>query len=348
MQGTYPHIPQKHPHFRPAVCSVWDKGYRYGFNGMDKDNELSGNGNSYTTEFRQLDVRLGRWFSIDPVFKSYISLYSLNSNNPLVFIDPKGDDDFFDIYGNFLGTDNGSTNNIRIIPSAHIIMSKNFYLNVDKKIINPKIKEVQDSKLISDYDKFNNVTSGKMLISILNFYFKENVDKNMSHLVNNSLSFGYFEWGIDEQGFEDYQLVFHINNGGGSGMMNTRHAINGKHYISITSRSDIGLSHRTSEKGVSNNKYDFINTMVHENFHAKNHTGKIISNGTKNEKNTDQGLVNHLQSFEAQINHESWNKTSKEYKKDVKKSIKNLVNLIENDNTKKEQKAKFQKLNIKY
>jgi hypothetical protein len=32
-----------------------------------KDNELSGDENSYTTEFRQLDPRLGRWFSVDPI-----------------------------------------------------------------------------------------------------------------------------------------------------------------------------------------------------------------------------------------------------------------------------------------
>jgi hypothetical protein len=64
---------QKYPTFSPSVCSVWDKWYRYGFNGMEKNNEISGNGNSYTTEFRQLDVRLGRWFSRDPIDKSWSS-----------------------------------------------------------------------------------------------------------------------------------------------------------------------------------------------------------------------------------------------------------------------------------
>jgi len=39
--------------------------YRYGYNGMELDNEVSGNGNSYTTEFRQYDPRLGRWKSLD-------------------------------------------------------------------------------------------------------------------------------------------------------------------------------------------------------------------------------------------------------------------------------------------
>ena len=40
--------------------------YRYGYQGSEKDDEVKGAGNSYTTEFRQLDVRIGRWLSIDP------------------------------------------------------------------------------------------------------------------------------------------------------------------------------------------------------------------------------------------------------------------------------------------
>ena len=39
--------------------------YRYMFNGMEADPELKGNGNSYTTEFRQYDPRLGRWLSLN-------------------------------------------------------------------------------------------------------------------------------------------------------------------------------------------------------------------------------------------------------------------------------------------
>ena len=40
--------------------------YNYGFNGMEKDNEVKGNGNSYTTLHRIYDPRLGRWLSVDP------------------------------------------------------------------------------------------------------------------------------------------------------------------------------------------------------------------------------------------------------------------------------------------
>src|SRR5690554_5043938 len=40
--------------------------YRYGYQGSEKTDELKGSGNHYTTFFRQLDPRLGRWLTIDP------------------------------------------------------------------------------------------------------------------------------------------------------------------------------------------------------------------------------------------------------------------------------------------
>ncbi|MBI3220470.1 MAG: hypothetical protein HYZ44_13235, partial [Bacteroidetes bacterium] len=45
--------------------------YTFGYNGMEKDPETKGDGNSYTTEFRQYDPRLGRWASLDPLMKQF-------------------------------------------------------------------------------------------------------------------------------------------------------------------------------------------------------------------------------------------------------------------------------------
>jgi RHS repeat-associated protein len=65
---------------------------RYLFNGMEQDPELKGNGNSYTTEFRQYDPRIGRWLSLDPLMAKYpgMSPYVAFNNNPIRFVDPKG------------------------------------------------------------------------------------------------------------------------------------------------------------------------------------------------------------------------------------------------------------------
>jgi RHS repeat-associated protein len=88
--------------------------YRYGFNGMEKDDEVKGEGNSYTTYFRQYDSRIGRWLSLDDLIKPKYSPYNAFRDNPLFFIDPRGDDDIFDRRGNYKGSI-GSGNNIRVI-----------------------------------------------------------------------------------------------------------------------------------------------------------------------------------------------------------------------------------------
>ncbi len=69
--------------------------YRYGFNGMEKDDEVAGEGNSYTAMFWQYDSRLGRRWNVDFVYKHSRSNYSTFSNNPIIFIDPNGDDDYY-------------------------------------------------------------------------------------------------------------------------------------------------------------------------------------------------------------------------------------------------------------
>jgi RHS repeat-associated protein len=73
--------------------------YRYGFNGMELDNELKGEGNSYDFGARMLDPRIGRWFARDPLAAKYPELSSYNyvANNPLVYIDPDGQQIIFGI-----------------------------------------------------------------------------------------------------------------------------------------------------------------------------------------------------------------------------------------------------------
>jgi RHS repeat-associated protein len=62
----------------------------YGFNGYESDNESKGEGNSYTTQFRQYDPRLGRWLSVDPIVHHWQSPYNSYDNNPIFLNDPHG------------------------------------------------------------------------------------------------------------------------------------------------------------------------------------------------------------------------------------------------------------------
>ena len=67
-------------------------GYRFGFQGSEKDNEFKGDGNSYTTEFRQLDPRLGRWLSVDALYYKSPDWtpYRFGFNNPIYINDISG------------------------------------------------------------------------------------------------------------------------------------------------------------------------------------------------------------------------------------------------------------------
>ncbi len=67
--------------------------YRYGFQGQEMDDEIKGEGNSYTTHYRQYDPRLMRWTSLDPKYSKYpdMSPYSAYGNNPNIYVDKQGD-----------------------------------------------------------------------------------------------------------------------------------------------------------------------------------------------------------------------------------------------------------------
>jgi RHS repeat-associated protein len=69
------------------------RSYRYGYQGSERDDEIKGNGNQYTTYFRGLDPRLGRWLSVDPKASSlpWQSPYCSMDNNPIALNDVKGD-----------------------------------------------------------------------------------------------------------------------------------------------------------------------------------------------------------------------------------------------------------------
>ncbi len=78
----------------PLPDRTWNAdGYRFGFNkGVEKDDEIYGVGNLYTTYFREIDVRIIRFWSKDPKAKTWESPFVLNHNSPLLFSDPFGDD----------------------------------------------------------------------------------------------------------------------------------------------------------------------------------------------------------------------------------------------------------------
>lgn len=70
--------------------------YRYAFNGMEQDDEVKNiTGAHYNFGARVYDSRIGKWFSTDNVFKANLSPYQFGKDNPLYFIDPDGNDEYY-------------------------------------------------------------------------------------------------------------------------------------------------------------------------------------------------------------------------------------------------------------
>ena len=74
----------------PGRKFVSGEEYRFGFNGVEQEDEISEG--SYTTTYRSLDTRVGRWRSVDPAAHLYYSWspYHLSGNNVIRNSDPSG------------------------------------------------------------------------------------------------------------------------------------------------------------------------------------------------------------------------------------------------------------------
>jgi len=76
-------------------CKV---GYRFTFNGKEKDNEgMGGGGSTYDYGFRIYNAQLGKFLSVDPLTKKfpYYSPYQFSGNRPIACLDLDGLEDIY-------------------------------------------------------------------------------------------------------------------------------------------------------------------------------------------------------------------------------------------------------------
>jgi len=113
--------------------------YRYGFNGQEKVDEISGQGNHTTATFWEYDTRIGRRWNQDPKPNPSISNYATFANNPIWFSDALGD-------------------TVRFSNSATEDVVKN-YINKDHKSYNSdfasKYRELDESQDIFTYNQID-------------------------------------------------------------------------------------------------------------------------------------------------------------------------------------------------
>jgi hypothetical protein len=74
-------------------CPETDLAYRFGYQGSEKESDIYGDGNTITTLYRFGDLRLGKWFSVDPkeAEMPWQTPYNMMDGNPVFHNDILGD-----------------------------------------------------------------------------------------------------------------------------------------------------------------------------------------------------------------------------------------------------------------
>jgi len=65
--------------------------YRYAAQGQEKESEITGNNSHYSAEYWMNDTRTLRRWNTDPVPQTDVSSYAVFDNNPVINVDPNGD-----------------------------------------------------------------------------------------------------------------------------------------------------------------------------------------------------------------------------------------------------------------
>ena len=165
-----------YPFGMALVGRSWNgENYRYGFTGHEKEDEIIGSsGTFYSTEYRLLDVRLGRWLSVDKLADEYTSLsvYAYVANNPLFYIDPDGK--VLKISG-ALANEGLSQLQQKVGPNLRLVLDPNTGV-ISYIVVNPKGKLSKDAqrlmRIINDKDitvhlkttNMDKTTTGKRLV----------------------------------------------------------------------------------------------------------------------------------------------------------------------------------------
>ena len=129
--------------------------YRFGFNGQEKENEISGNDGDYLSfEYRVHDARLGKFLSVDPLFKDYPwnSTYAFAENRVIDGIDLEGLEwQPVNGSGENVATDADNINNYKWVgydsegnaPSGTVLNASLPLLNIDGKKIGDRIFDTE-------------------------------------------------------------------------------------------------------------------------------------------------------------------------------------------------------------
>jgi len=281
----------KHPHFSPPVCSVWDKGYRFGFNGkeIDKGSEgMGGGGSTYDYGFRIYNPSLGKFLSVDPLAKEYPwnSSYAYAENTPIAFIDLEGLERYYAADGVFLGK-LGEADYVRVVDANNVENFKGCYqqaLMGDNGANDAIFYRLSYSLNDANNDVFSDITTN---------IFNSTVKDGNQKLYNNKIS------------VEGNNVPSDYNE---SSKNDPTEVANSKFY-----NTTIGGVINFTEK--MDQYFDLINVMYHEQQH------NIL---TSQNKSTWDNYT-HFDIYMKQMGHWSWNKTSLTFKNEMRNNATDLL-----------------------
>lgn len=167
------------------------KNYRYGFQGEEVDNEISGEGNSIHFTFREYDPRIGRMKSIDPLSPDYPwnSPYAFSENRVIDAIELEGLEAFF-IHGTTSSPDRWNESSVKTLKSLtnnKTAITKFSWEDLDG-ITNNSNDRYKAAKRLVEYIKENRVEGeevslighshgGNVAIQAAKMYYEETGEK---------------------------------------------------------------------------------------------------------------------------------------------------------------------------
>jgi RHS repeat-associated protein len=168
---------------------VWDKGYRYGFNGkeIDKGDEgMGGGGSTYDYGFRIYNPSLGKFLSVDPLTASYpwYTPYQFAGNMPINCIDLDGLEEYKVV--SFFNSITGKTTSQMELINADVPFKVVYYsanMAVDCNI--PAVPDGYIEKLIStNTTDFNTVAEFEKALYLYNSLLNDRStsDLNVTHV----------------------------------------------------------------------------------------------------------------------------------------------------------------------
>lgn len=149
--------------------------YRFGFNGMEKDDEVKGAGNSMDFGARMYDSRLGRWMSVDPLAIKYPSFSPFNFvlNSPILYVDQNGEEVY--LYTS-IGTKNKTKVLIAVINADGIK-----YKTTDEKLKKQVVDYYLKAKEYTDLSAFQVVEHSKNVYDVVMTNLDDNQIDNIGY-----------------------------------------------------------------------------------------------------------------------------------------------------------------------